>query len=114
MCDKVAKRGEFLEDVSQSLNNFNDLASSLENVLKEINEVLESREISRMPDEEYAAKINKINEKLNSKRNDFDDCLKIGKDLISQRDVTDTAAVRDRMKVIISHFYDILFNILIS
>lgn len=47
----------------------------------------------------YARKIDEIARQRDARTGDFDGMIKTGKDLVSKKDVTDTAPVKDKIKV---------------
>lgn len=94
--DKTVKRGDLLAQVHQSLSLFNEQASQLERWLGESLEIIPE------------ASSNKIEELMTQKdvlKNTLDQVVTDGKTLINHKDVTDTANLRDKIKV--SIFYDI-------
>lgn len=96
--DRVQKRGVFLEEVRQNLNEFTGSATQFEKWYTGILEMIESREITKLSIEDYSIRMEEIARNRDLKRNLFEDTIKGGKDLVNKRDVTDTAPVRDRIK----------------
>lgn len=47
----------------------------------------------------YARKIDEITRQRDARSDDFDGMVQTGKDLVSKKDVTDTAPVKDKIKV---------------
>lgn len=47
----------------------------------------------------YARKIDEIARQRDARTGDFDGMIKTGKELVSKKDVTDTAPVKDKIKV---------------
>ncbi|KAK3864233.1 hypothetical protein Pcinc_030068 [Petrolisthes cinctipes] len=64
----------------------------------EIVEIIESREVLSLDVESYARKIDEIAHQRNARSDDFDGMVQTGKDLVSKKDVTDTAPVKDKIK----------------
>ncbi|XP_049817745.1 dystonin isoform X11 [Aethina tumida] len=96
--DRTQKRGVFLEETNHNLTSFNNQASEFENWYNGIIEMIDSRDFSKLSIEEYASRMNTIAAHRDSKQQLFEDAVRLGKDLLSQRDVTDTANVRERVK----------------
>ena len=57
----------------------------------------------------YAKKIEEIAKQRDARADDFDGMIKTGKDLVGKRDVTDTALVKDKIKV--NFITSTIFNI---
>ncbi|XP_055530747.1 microtubule-actin cross-linking factor 1 isoform X32 [Wyeomyia smithii] len=100
LLDKALKRGEFLEDTLAQLNRFNADASVLEQELSNLQEALEGRELSSLPAETLAQRMIELARNKEHLRPLYENCVKLGKDLIAKRDVTDTGMVRDRIKAL--------------
>lgn len=52
----------------------------------------------------YARKIDEISRQRDARSDDFDGMVRTGKELVSKKDVTDTAPVKDKIKVLTSLF----------
>ncbi|XP_058462223.1 dystonin isoform X34 [Malaya genurostris] len=100
LLDKALKRGEFLEDTLAQLNKFNDDASILEQELSNLQEALEGRELTTLPAETLTQRMIDLTKNKEHLRPLYESCVKLGKDLIAKRDVTDTGVVRDRIKAL--------------
>lgn len=90
LLDKTLKRNELLAEIHHGLTVFNDQASSLERWLGEALEVVPE------------ASDNKVEDLISQKetlKHTLDQVVRDGKALINHKDVTDTANVRDRIKV---------------
>lgn len=105
--DKTIKRSEFLEDINENLSTFNSQSTHFEKWFIEIMEVIESREITKLSVEEYSIRMEDIAARRTEKRKMFDDTVRGGKDLVGKRDVTDTAPVRDTIKLMEGHWKDL-------
>lgn len=105
--DKSQKRLEFLEDISIQLQNFNDESKQFEDWYNSIIDLLESRDLVKLSIEEYSLKIREIAKNKDDKRPLFEGIIKNGKDLVNQRDVIDTAPVRDRVKAMENQWRDL-------
>lgn len=93
LLDKILKRNELLAEIHHGLTVFNDQASSLERWLGEALEVVPE------------ASDNKVEDLIAQKetlKHTLDQVIRDGKALINHKDVTDTANVRDRIKVSLS------------
>ncbi|XP_052120461.1 dystonin isoform X27 [Frankliniella occidentalis] len=102
LLDKVAKRGEFLDEVMAALMTFSNQATLLERWLSEMLEVLDSRELP-----EVAARLEDLAAKRDAKREPFDEMIRNGRNLVGQKDVTDTGPVRDRIKALESQWKEL-------
>lgn len=91
--DKTVKRGDLLAQIHQSLALFNDQASQLERWLGEALEII--------PDAS-PTKIEDLIAQKETLKNTLDQVVTNGKVLINHKDVTDTANLRDKIKVGIS------------
>lgn len=107
LLDKTARRGEFLEEISVNLTQFNTHSSQFEHWYVEIMETIESREFSKLVAEEYMIRMDNIAMKRDEKKKLFEDTVRSGKDLVGKRDVTDTAPVRDTIKLMESQWKDL-------
>lgn len=90
LLDKTIKRGDLLAQIYHSLTVFNDQASSLERWLGEALEIIP--EASNNKIEDLIAQRDTLKQTL-------DQVIQDGKTLINHKDVTDTAYLRDRIKV---------------
>lgn len=98
LLEKSLKRGEFLDEILTLLIKFTDESAHLEHELMQLNEALESRELSSLAAEELAHRMYELSRVKDNLRPTFEQCVRLGKDLIGQRDVTDTGIVRDTVK----------------
>ncbi|KAJ8936625.1 hypothetical protein NQ314_012241 [Rhamnusium bicolor] len=96
--DRTQKRGVFLEETNQDLKVFNNQATKFEDWYNSVMEIMDSRDLTKLPLEEYAKQMKKIASNRDDNKNMYEDTIKIGKDLLSKKEVTDTANVRDRVK----------------
>ncbi len=90
LLDKTIKRGDLLAQIYQNLTVFNDQASSLERWLGEALEIVP---------EASSNKIEDLVAQKDTLKNTLDQVVQDGKALINHKDVTDTANLRDRIKV---------------
>ncbi|XP_030387736.1 dystonin isoform X21 [Scaptodrosophila lebanonensis] len=109
--EKANKRGEFLDDVYNRLSKYLDDISNVEQNLASLQEALDSRETSLLTTEELARRMNDLARQKEHLAPEFEDCVRNGKDLIGLRDVTDTGALRDRIKALESQWRNINISI---
>ncbi|XP_035790484.1 microtubule-actin cross-linking factor 1-like isoform X18 [Anopheles albimanus] len=100
LLDKALKRGEFLEDTLAQLSKFMNDSSNLEQELTALNDALEGRELVSLPAEVLAQRMVELSRLKEELRPQYDGTVRLGKDLIAKRDVTDTGVVRDRVKAL--------------
>ncbi|XP_055645254.1 dystonin-like, partial [Toxorhynchites rutilus septentrionalis] len=100
LLDKALKRGEFLEDTLAQLQRFNDDAVNLEHELSGLQEALDGRELATLPAETLTQRMIELTRNKEHLRSLFENCVRLGKDLLAKRDVTDTSVVRDRVKAL--------------
>ncbi|MPC08705.1 Dystonin [Portunus trituberculatus] len=96
--EKSETRGQHLENVSTQLDAFTVSVEHFEEWYIEIVEVIESREVLALDIESYARKIDEISRQRDSRSDDFDGMIRTGKELVTKKDVTDTAPVKDKIK----------------
>uniref|UniRef100_A0A8W7Q4N6 Microtubule-actin cross-linking factor 1 n=1 Tax=Anopheles coluzzii TaxID=1518534 RepID=A0A8W7Q4N6_ANOCL len=100
LLDKALKRGEFLEDTMSQLTKFLNDSSNLEHELTALNEALEGRELASLPAEVFAQRMVELSRAKEDLRPQYEATVRLGKDLVAKRDVTDTGVVRDLVKVL--------------
>lgn len=98
--EKATKRGDFLDETLIQLNTFNDDSSNVEVELSNLYETLDSRELTSLPAEELAKRMYEMARIKDHLRPAYENCVRLGKDLLGKRDVTDTGPVRDRVKAL--------------
>lgn len=96
--DKALKRGEFLDETHSQLNKFIDDSTAIETELRTLQEALEATELSTLPADELNRKMIEIAKSKDRLKFPYENCVKLGKDLLAKRDVTDTGPVRDCVK----------------
>lgn len=104
LLEKSLKRSEFLDDTLVHLVRFDEESVHVERELGQLAESLEARELSALPAEELAHRMYELSRVKEAVRPHFEACVRDGKELIGQRDVTDTGAVRDRVKALESQW----------
>lgn len=100
LLEKVVKRSDFLEEVMILLVKFNTESTTIEHRLCDLQEALNNRELNSLPVDDLARRMLELARSKDLLRPQFEDCTRLGKDLISMRDVTDTGPVRDRVKAL--------------
>ncbi|CAK1543368.1 unnamed protein product [Leptosia nina] len=105
LVERVSKRGQFLDEVMSELNQFNQLASRLEAAHAQLSE-LDSRDLARMSSDELASRLADLAHSRDKQMPLLEECLRIGRQLVAKKDVTDTHVVRDRMKAIENQWRD--------
>ncbi|XP_045525144.1 microtubule-actin cross-linking factor 1 isoform X26 [Pieris brassicae] len=105
LVERVTKRGQFLDEVMSELSQFNQLASRLETTHAQLTE-LDSRDLARMSSDELASRLADLAHSRDKQMPLVEECLRLGKQLVSKKDVTDTHVVRDRMKAIENQWRD--------
>ncbi|XP_058067025.1 microtubule-actin cross-linking factor 1 isoform X1 [Anopheles bellator] len=100
LLDKALKRGEFLEDTLAQLTKFMNDSSTLEHELTALNEALEGRELVSLPAEVLAQRMVELSRLKEKLRPQYESTVRLGKELVAKRDVTDSGVVRDRVKAL--------------
>ncbi|XP_004527544.1 microtubule-actin cross-linking factor 1 isoform X26 [Ceratitis capitata] len=98
LTEKLYKRGEFLEDVYNNLQKCLDEIASTEHDLHTLQEMIDSREINNLAIDKLLYRMEEILRTKESKAAAYENCVTNCKNLIGQRDVTDTGPLRDRLK----------------
>ncbi|XP_047367848.1 microtubule-actin cross-linking factor 1 isoform X33 [Vespa velutina] len=104
LMDKSLRRGEFLDDVSQALNEFLTETSKFETWYSHMIESLESRELNKLDVSEYESKMAELIDRREDHRGHFEDLIRNGKNLVSKKDITEATAIRDKIKVLESQW----------
>ncbi|XP_046471837.1 microtubule-actin cross-linking factor 1 isoform X24 [Neodiprion pinetum] len=107
LMDKSIRRGEFLDEVAQGLGEFNAQTSKFDAWYAHIIEMLESRELSKLGVSEHESRMAQIIDKREDQRGNFEDLIKNGKNLVSKKDVTDAAPIRDKIKALESQWKEL-------
>ena len=92
------QKAAFFAEVSDELEDFTARVESFDEWYIEMIEILESREMLVMDADESAQKVDEIARRKEAKRADFEDMLRLGKGLVSKKDVTDTQQCKDTIK----------------
>ncbi|XP_026332684.1 uncharacterized protein LOC113239782 isoform X5 [Hyposmocoma kahamanoa] len=106
LLERSMKRSQFLDEVSSELAQFAQKAARLDAAHAQLLEQADSRELARMPAEELRARLSDLAHFRDKHLPLLEECLRIGKQLIAKKDVTDTHAVRDRIKQLENQWRD--------
>ncbi|XP_076672194.1 dystonin-like protein short stop isoform X34 [Andrena cerasifolii] len=107
LMDKSLRRGEFLEEITQALGDFLVETTKFDSWYAHMIEALESRDLSKLDVGEYESKMANLMDKRNDQRANLDDLIRNGKSLISKKDVTDVAPIRDKIKALESQWKEV-------
>nr|XP_031845075.1 dystonin isoform X33 [Nomia melanderi] len=100
LMDKSLRRGEFLDEIAQALGDFLVETTKFDSWYAHMIEALESRDLSKLDVAEYETKMANLMDKREDQRPNFEDLISNGKKLISKKDVTDVAPIRDKIKAL--------------
>ncbi|XP_067144018.1 microtubule-actin cross-linking factor 1 isoform X2 [Centruroides vittatus] len=98
LCDKSRKRGEILDEVSSSLETFEMKVFKFEEWLCSMMSFIDGRDITHRSVDSFERIIEDVMNQRNSKINEYEETVKMGKTLLAKIDVTDTSYVRDKLK----------------
>lgn len=107
LMDKSLRRGEFLDEIAQALSDFLVEATKFDSWYSHMIEALESRDLSKLDVAEYEIKMTNLMDKREDQRANFEDLIRNGKNLISKKDVTDVASIRDKIKALESQWKEV-------
>ncbi|XP_076173654.1 dystonin-like protein short stop isoform X30 [Ptiloglossa arizonensis] len=107
LMDKSLRRGEFLDEVAQALGDFLVETTKFDSWYAHMIEALESRDLSKLDVAEYENKMTNLMDKREDQRSNFEDLIRNGKNLISKKDVTDVAQIRDKIKALESQWKEV-------
>ncbi|XP_076765743.1 dystonin-like protein short stop isoform X6 [Xylocopa sonorina] len=107
LMDKSLRRGEFLDEIAQALSDFLVEATKFDSWYAHMIEALESRDLSKLDVTEYDSKMLGLMDKREDQRSNFEDLIRNGKNLISKKDVTDVAQIRDKIKALESQWKEV-------
>ncbi|XP_054002762.1 dystonin isoform X39 [Hylaeus anthracinus] len=107
LMDKSLRRGEFLDEIAQALGDFLVETSKFDSWYAHMIETLESRDLSKLNVTEYESKMVILMDKREDQRASFEDLIRNGKNLISKKDVTDVAPIRDKIKALESQWKEV-------
>ncbi|XP_023287984.1 dystonin isoform X25 [Orussus abietinus] len=107
LLDKSLRRGEFLDEISQALGEFLAQTSKFDSWYAHMVEALESRETSKLDVSEYETRMAQLSDKREDQRGNFEDLVRNGKGLVSKKDITDAAPIRDKIKALESQWKEL-------
>lgn len=107
LMDKSLRRGEFLDEIAQALGDFLVETTKFDSWYAHMIEALESRDLSKLDVAEYENKMANLMDKREDQRANFEDLIRNGKSLISKKDVTDVAQIRDKIKALESQWKEV-------
>ncbi|XP_018791084.1 PREDICTED: dystonin isoform X12 [Bactrocera latifrons] len=98
LTEKLQKRGEFLEDVYNNLVKCLEEMELTENELQNLHEMMDNRDANNLPIDKLTSLMDDLIRAKENKAPIYEKCVDNCKNLIGQRDVTDTNPLRDRLK----------------
>lgn len=98
LVDKVKKRGEHFDGVSNGLQTFETAADRFEAWAQDCMANIADAELSQANLDECNRRFELILNQKNARKDEFEEMIRGGKSLVTKRDVTDTSVVKDRMK----------------
>ncbi|XP_014475405.1 PREDICTED: dystonin isoform X27 [Dinoponera quadriceps] len=107
LMDKSLRRGEFLDEIAQTLNEFLADVSRFESWYAHMMEVLDSRDLSKFDVSEYESKMAQLIDTREDQRGNFEDLVRNGKNLIAKKDITEAGAIRDKIKALESQWKEL-------
>lgn len=107
LMDKSLRRGEFLDEIAQALNEFLVDVSKFESWYAHMMEVLDSRDLGKLDMSEYESKMARLIDMREDQRGNFEDLIRNGKNLISKKDITEAGAIRDKIKALESQWKEL-------
>lgn len=107
LMDKSLRRGEFLDEIAQALNEFLGDVAKFENWYAHMMEILDSRDLTKLDMSEYESKMAQLIDMREDQRGSFEDLIRKGKNLISKKDITEAGAIRDKIKALESQWKEL-------
>ncbi|XP_044737986.1 dystonin isoform X15 [Chrysoperla carnea] len=107
LLDKSIKRGDALEEVHVQLSQFTVQVNHFEQWYVSILDIVESRDLIKLSVNDYTIKMQELCNRRDDKRNEFEDTVLKGRNLVGKKDVTDTVPVRDKIKSLESQWKDL-------
>ncbi|CAL1261306.1 unnamed protein product [Larinioides sclopetarius] len=99
LCEKISKRWALLEEVSENVHAFQEMSLRLDEFFSATLERIESIDNAHRTDVDgFSSIIEYTLNQRNSKKDDFEQLLKVGKMLAEKKDVSDTSLVKDKIK----------------
>lgn len=100
LIDKSFRRGEYLDDIAESLHEFQNACLRFDSWYAEMIELVESKGYNKLDFNDFELKINILCNKLEEQRSTYENLIKNGKNLITRKEITDVASVRDKIKAV--------------
>ncbi|XP_026824495.1 microtubule-actin cross-linking factor 1 isoform X34 [Ooceraea biroi] len=107
LMDKSLRRGEFLDEIAQALNEFLGDVAKFESWYAHMMEILDSRDLSKLDVSDYEAKMAQLIDMREDQRGSFEDLIRNGKNLISKKDITEAGTIRDKIKALESQWKEL-------
>lgn len=107
LMDKSLRRGEFLDEIAQALNEFLGDVTRFESWYAHMMEILDSRDLTKLDMSEYESKMAQLIDMREDQRGSFEDLIRKGKNLISKKDITEAGAIRDKIKALESQWKEL-------
>ncbi|XP_011865280.1 PREDICTED: microtubule-actin cross-linking factor 1 isoform X4 [Vollenhovia emeryi] len=107
LMDKSLRRGEFLDEIAQALNEFLGDVAKFESWYAHMMEILDSRDLNKLDMSECEAKMAQLIDMREDQRGSFEDLIRNGKNLISKKDITEAGAIRDKIKALESQWKEL-------
>ncbi|XP_035222927.1 uncharacterized protein LOC118195713 [Stegodyphus dumicola] len=101
LCEKITKRGNLLEEISDSVRIFQAMVVQFEEWNSATLDRIESTDSVHLVDVDgFSSIIEYTLNQRNSKKDDFEQMIKIGKNLISKKDVSDVTLLKDKIQTL--------------
>ncbi|GBM08725.1 Dystonin, partial [Araneus ventricosus] len=99
LCEKISKRWALLEEVSENVHAFQEMSLRLDEFFSATLERIESIDnVHRTDVDGFSSIIEYTLNQRNSKKDDFEQLLKVGKMLVEKKDVSDTSLAKDKIR----------------
>lgn len=96
--EKVYKRGYLLEEIAVSLEAFNSSVVQFDEWYQQVWEVLDSSD--KEETDQVGTKIEEISRQKDQRREDFENMLQNGRNLVVKKDIADATPIREKIKSI--------------
>ncbi|CAG0880401.1 unnamed protein product [Darwinula stevensoni] len=100
LVEKCSARSIFLEDVSVNLDSYSTAAHGFEEWFAELSEILDSPEGLKVDIDTTSSHVVDLVHSRDSKRDDFEDMIRKGKNLVGRKDVTDAQPIKEQIKTL--------------
>ncbi|KAJ8676763.1 hypothetical protein QAD02_012550, partial [Eretmocerus hayati] len=98
--DRAVHRSEFLNEVAQVLRDFDAQSASFDTWYAKMIELLDSRDLTKPDAPEVESKLAQLCDRREEQRSAYEELVRNGKAITANKDVTDIAQVRDKVKAI--------------